>query len=264
MDGSNVTQQFAAHGYTDVFNLARDPTNGKLYASRRDAPAPGVFATNIFRVNETDGSLTAVANITAGDTRLERPWAYNLQGEPWMITDQKLLRLNETSFAVVSSINITDGSGNALLDYSHMDMSFHQNGTLYIVRSGGVGTLNTSTGVETLFGNTHASTMGLAWYYNGAKLFATRFNSAATPDLFSLDSVNGSETELGTSGLPTIHSLVSLLNAPPPPSPSPPPSDRFTRIGAPVAAAIVVLLGLKLITHKLRLRRDAKRIESAV
>lgn len=230
-DPANSTE-FELHGYTGVYNVARDHAGDALYAAGRDASDS--TATTLYRVNETDGSLTVVSSIPYSGAAAY-PVGFDPSGKLWMISGSKLLKLDGDDFAVSSVLNITDAATDAAVT-GYMDLSFHpETGVLYTVGSGRLSTLNVDTGVDTVIASSlDTNIMGLAWDETGTRLYATDY---ATPaNIHEADYTTGATSALGDTGLSKLHGFTQMTNRKQSP-------ERFTAVGVSIAAAVIVTFG---------------------
>lgn len=234
-DPANSTE-FELHGYTRVYNVARDHAGDALYAAGQDASDS--TATTLYRVNETDGSLTVVSSIPYSGSDAY-PIGFDPSGKLWMISGSKLLKLDGDDFAVSSVLNITDAATDAAVT-DYMDLSFHpETGVLYTVGDAGTGarlsTLDVDTGVDTVIASSLARTiMGLAWDETGTRLYATEY---ATPaNIHEADYTTGATSALGDTGLSKLHGFTQMTNRKQ-------STERFTAVGVSIAAAVIVTFG---------------------
>ena len=252
IDDPASSTEFELHGYAKVYNVARDHVGGVLYAAGEDAS--DATKTTLYKVDESDGSLTVVSTIPYGGASAY-PIGFDPSGKLWMISSSKLIKLDGVDFAVSSVIDITDAASGATVTRSYMDLSFHpETGELYTTSHsvGGVSptlsTLDVNTGADTGLGTVAGSNdiMGLAWDATGTHLYATAYTVNAS--LYEVDLTTAVATALGGTGLSKMHGFTQLTNREQ-------ASKRFTAVGASIAAAVVVALG---IFHMIRARAGHK------
>jgi hypothetical protein len=110
--------------------------------------------------------------------------------------------------------------------------------------------LDVNTGADTGLGTVAVAggndIMGLAWDATGTHLYATAYTVNAS--LYEVDLTTAVATALGGTGLSKMHGFTQLTNREQ-------PSKRFTAVGASIAAAVVVALG---IFHMIRARAGHK------